>query len=106
MNKIYAFRSRREDGTISHHGIVSAVDMNDLYWGLDEMLDPYDVEIKIISCIGICFLSQNLDVDDEDGTLNWIIPAEKEELELSEMLIIQLSEEDGWHYPEYDDTRE
>lgn len=46
---LYAFRIKQEDNTISHHGVVSANNMTELFWALDEHVDPGCVEVKKLS---------------------------------------------------------
>jgi hypothetical protein len=96
---IYAFRIKQADNTITHHGLVSAVDTADLFWAIDEFVDPQAVELKKYKKpLAICFTTE-LDIeDDEDG---YVVPTENNHLELGDHLITAISESKGWYKPDW-----
>jgi hypothetical protein len=94
---LYAFRIVQEDNTISHHGMVTANSNYDLFWMIDQFVDPYAVEVKKITGLtGFCSRTQEL--IDDDGDMTTPIPHEEgADLEFAEEFTNTISESDGWY---------
>jgi hypothetical protein len=103
---LYAFRIKQADNTISHHGLVSAVDTSDLFWAIDEFVDPYAVEInKYKRPLSICFTTE-LDIEDvEDDEDGYVVPMEINHLELGDHLSNAISESKDWYIPNWKNIR-
>lgn len=104
---LYAFRIVQEDNTISHHGMVSANSNHDLFWMIDQFVDPHAVEVKKITGLtGFCFRSQPLVDTMLMDDMNIPIPHEEgEQLELAEEFTDIISESDGWYKPKWTKNR-
>ena len=101
---IYAFRIKQSDNTISHHGLVSAGNTTDLFWAIDEFVDPHAVELK--KCkqpFSICFTSEEDEDEDEDEA---VVPMQNNEIELGDHLYNTLSYSDGWYVPKWKNFNE
>jgi len=94
---LYAFRIKQEDNTISHHGVVSANNMTELFWALDEHVDPGCVEVKKIKQISFC-VDTSPDPENEGDESYFNIGVE---LEFGDSFFEPLADNDGWYTPNF-----
>ena len=86
----YYFRALDEEGSPNGWiGFVMAEDKTQLFWALDEFIDPYGVEIKTAYNAGYCY---RIDQDGDD------IEAKDYEISGIEPMI----NESGWRKPGWD----
>ena len=56
--KLYAFRVIVNKSKPKHFGIVAARDMDELFWLVDEFVDPYACEFAKMNSMGLCVLRE------------------------------------------------
>tara|TARA_R110000868_G_scaffold272773_2_gene532009 strand:+ start:2298 stop:2573 length:276 start_codon:yes stop_codon:yes gene_type:complete len=83
----YYFRAMNEDGPTGWVGFVMCRTKKELFWGIDEFIDPYSVQIKKAHGAGYCRLL----VEDEDAI--------KYEASGDEYFVT--SDEEGWITPNW-----
>jgi len=60
----YYFRAVNEDKTLSGWvGFVYVQDPSELFWAIDEFIDPYSVEIKPAARAGYCYRTEQVELD-------------------------------------------
>lgn len=85
---MYAFKCAE------YRGVVTASNMKNLFWAIDEYMDPYQVEIRKISEISMCW---NIGVDEVDTGPDEIVDYTRTELEIGERSIVEVEWcQDGW----------
>lgn len=100
----YYFRQVDNEGVpTGYMGMAVGQDKVDLFWLIDEYLDPYSVEIKTAKRGGYCYLQKNPlgPIADGDGfpATQEDDPEDRSEYEFSEHKA--RSDDDGWKRPDW-----
>lgn len=93
---IYAYRVQLPGAFSPPHyefGFVSAAYMVDLYWAIDEFIDPNVVKIKKIGHVSFCFKARKID--------GFYEPTIKHGFDLGDNTIMaaMMADDDGWKDP-------
>jgi len=98
---LYGFRIVQTDGSVTHHGVVSGNNNRDVFWSIDEWVDPWGVELKKLNYVGFCInTTDDLDDDDEpNADMGWFVCGEV--MEMAESFKIALCETVGWYKPKW-----
>ena len=60
------FRAVDADGKpTGYRGFVTGVNLLEIFWAIDEFIDPYTVEVANLQSAGICFYLEDDDCDAE-----------------------------------------
>ena len=63
--KAYYFRVIDDNGKPTGHvGMVAGVNWSDIFWTIDEFVDPYSVEVKRATAGGFCYYLDESDEED------------------------------------------
>ncbi len=82
---------RVKDSDDGWHGIAVGKNMKELFWQIDEHVDPSACEYKRITSHSICFKTEPC--QDEEGN---IIPSTDSETEFSESFYQDINSSKGW----------
>lgn len=94
MINVY-FRTVDENGETGYFGYASAKDGVDLFWLIDEFIDPHQVQICRANGRE-AFMTKTKIYDDGDGNVRWF----KGKAEYSESLGYAVMDTENWFYPE------